>query len=100
MSCVLPSVRSGFANAVDEYSKFASIIESNAQEVIYLDGNENLSIDSIYVRDSLITTNRGLILCRMGKDVRMSEPSINSILLKQHGLNILGEITFGEDDEL
>lgn len=56
-----------FSAAVREYEAFAKILETNGCELIYQPADESTTLDSLYVRDSSIATDAGVILCNMGK---------------------------------
>ncbi len=81
-----------FQKALHEYNQFASIIEQNVPEVFYLPEDNETSLDSIYTHDPVIITEKGTVLCRMGKEERTSEPSIIGEHLEKLGIPILGEI--------
>ena len=81
-----------FVAAVAEYNLFADILASNGAEVIELAAMNKASLDSIYVRDSLIVTPKGLVKAGMGKAQRRAEPATNAQLLYDQGENIAGEI--------
>ena len=59
-----------FEDAINEYSEFENLIISSAQDIIYLPEDNNLTIDSIYVRDSILVSPKGLIICNMGRKSR------------------------------
>ena len=81
-----------FDVAVQEYDVFASLLEQSGAEVIKLGPMDEPTLDSIYVRDSLIVTPKGLVKAGMGKQQRRSEPAFNAHLLYEKGENIAGEI--------
>ncbi len=78
--------------AIHEYRTFEKFLETAGCEVIALPSHENLTIDAIYVRDSLIITPRGLVRPRMGKPQRRNESVVNGQFLGDAGLAIIGEI--------
>jgi len=78
-----------FQDAMNEYANLISLFESAGIKLNHLGGSEALTLDSIYTRDALIISPKGIILCRMGRSGRQSEPEINSRML---GLKIHGEI--------
>jgi N-dimethylarginine dimethylaminohydrolase len=63
-----------FAAAVDEYERFLDILRSSGATVHQLPRNPETTLDSIYARDASIASPKGVILGRMGKRVRQSEP--------------------------
>jgi N-dimethylarginine dimethylaminohydrolase len=62
------------AAAVDEYERFVDILRSTGAVVHQLPRNSETTLDSVYARDASIVSPKGLILCRMGKRARQSEP--------------------------
>ena len=84
--------RPDFAKAQEEYQKFIQFFENNGIEVHLLTQNENLSIDSVYCRDASILTDKGAVLCRMGKERRRGEPAALGELYEQLGIPVLGVI--------
>ncbi len=81
-----------FSDAVGEYDDFAKLLSSGGAQVIELDGDEALSLDGIYVRDSLIVTPHGIIKAGMGKREREIEPELNGAQLSKLGLEVIGQI--------
>src|SRR6185436_1939397 len=63
-----------FASAIDEYERFLDILRSSGATVHQLPQNPETTLDSIYARDASIASPKGLILGRMGKRARQSEP--------------------------
>lgn len=66
-----PDVR----RAVDEYDRFAAILESAGATLHWLPRGTDTTIDSIYVRDAAVVCDRGIVRCRMGKMARVGEPA-------------------------
>jgi N-dimethylarginine dimethylaminohydrolase len=63
-----------FGRAVAEYDMFLDLIQTSDADVHLLPPDPRTTLDSIYVRDASIVTDRGIILCSMGKRQRSSEP--------------------------
>lgn len=82
-----------FNRAGEEYEQFVSLLNEEISEIHYLPRADNVGIDSIYTRDSLIITNQGIILCNMEKKERQGEPSASAAFLAELGVPILGSIT-------
>ena len=70
-----------FDEAIVEYGRFFDILGQNGAEIIELGTFEQASLDSIYVRDSLIVTPKGLVKAGMGKAQRRLEPGENAHFL-------------------
>ena len=82
-----------FDEANREFELLIQLFEEHNFKVHLVDGFEHLSADSIYVRDASILTDRGAILCRMGKDARAGEPALLKSAYTDCGIPILGEIS-------
>lgn len=80
------------APAIDEHRIFIALLEEAGAEVICLDGDDSLTLDSIYARDALLVSPDGLILCHMGRKGRRGEPRVNARDLEARGFTVLGEI--------
>ena len=75
-----------------EYDFFRKILQKNGATLYDFPFNKNVSIDSIYCRDASIVTNFGMIICNMGKENRINEPSAQLEIFKNNSIPILGII--------
>jgi len=82
-----------YRRSMEEYENFVRLIKKEVSEIHYLPRSEKTGIDSIYVRDALIITRKGAILCNMGKKERQAEPEVAGDFLPELGIPILGAIT-------
>ena len=81
-----------YIKANKEFDLLVELIKSFGIDIHFIKKNNDLSLDSLYVRDSSIITNHGAIICRMGKKLRQKEPkSIKNFYIKNN-IPILGEI--------
>jgi len=78
--------------AVEEYDRFVDILRGSVADVRFLPEDGLTGLDSIYVRDAALTTGAGLILCRMGKELRRGEPQAIGEFAKAAGWPVLGTI--------
>jgi N-dimethylarginine dimethylaminohydrolase len=81
-----------FSRAREEYEAFQAALESAGAEVLALPPSEDLTLDSIYVRDGAIVSPRGVILCGMGKPARAGEPAAQRAAYEHWGIPVLGAI--------
>ena len=81
------------AKALDEYEFFVSLLTKTIPELVYLPPHTQTGLDSLYVHDPVIVTERGAILCNMGKTQRQGEPTALGDYLPQMGVPILGRIS-------
>ncbi len=82
-----------YDKALKEYDNFAEYLKKSIPEIYYLPQNDKTGLDSIYVHDPVIITNKGAILCNMGKEKRRAEPSAAGEFLIKLGIPILGSIS-------
>ena len=81
-----------FKEALIEYDEFRNLLINEGIEVIELPSSENLTLDSIYTRDSILVCPKGLILCNMGRASRTPEAIENFNTLTKRGYKIAGQI--------
>ena len=72
--------------------KFEERLRNTGAEVKFFSKDSSLSLDSIYCRDASIATDKGMILCNMGKAARQKEPIAAAKVYRELGITILGEI--------
>lgn len=82
-----------FEKAVAEYESFVECLRPFVPEIHYLPHDEKTGLDSLYVRDPVLVTEQGAILCRMGKRLRAAEPQAIGKFFERIGVPILGAIT-------
>ena len=81
------------SRAVAEYDAFVSLVQSSGSEVHLLPRDPRTSLDSIYVRDASIVSDRGVILCSMGKPQRAEEPAAQkAAFTRLPATPVIGEI--------
>lgn len=78
--------------SINEFIEFRKLLLNNEIKIIDLPQAKGLTIDSIYTRDSILISPKGLILCNMGRASRTPEARDNYEYLKLQGYQIAGEI--------
>jgi N-dimethylarginine dimethylaminohydrolase len=78
--------------ATTQYAAFETLLTTTGAQVEVLSGEDDLTLDAIYVRDASLVTPRGIILCRMGKPQREQEPAAHRRAFESLGLPIAGSI--------
>ena len=63
-----------YSAAIDEYERLLDILRTSGVAVYLLPRDAGTTLDSLYARDASIVSPNGLILCRMGKPARETEP--------------------------
>lgn len=81
-----------YEKAVAEFEGFVDLLKSFVPQIHYLPKNDRVTVDAIYVHDSVIITKRGALLCNMGKEQRRGEPAAMETFLPELGIPILGTI--------
>ncbi len=81
-----------FTNAKQEYASLVSIFESANINLHYFTRRDHLTMDSMYCRDATIVTDFGVILCKMGKQLRQREPVACQLDYEHSNIPILGAI--------
>jgi N-dimethylarginine dimethylaminohydrolase len=82
-----------YEKALEEYDSFVEYLKKSIPEIYYLPQNVKTGLDSVYVHDPVIITNKGAILCNMGKEKRRAEPQAAGEYLLELGIPILGSVT-------
>jgi N-dimethylarginine dimethylaminohydrolase len=78
--------------ANEEYRHFEKLISETGAAIHYLPVDDSATLDSVYCRDATVVSDFGVILCRMGKATRQTEPAASEKLFQQLGIKILGAI--------
>lgn len=78
--------------AQNEYQQFEAMLRATGVEVNYFEADDSVTMDSLYCRDASIATDKGIIICRMGKAGRINEPLAAEKIYKKAGIPILGKI--------
>ncbi|MBS1935667.1 MAG: hypothetical protein JST96_16825, partial [Bacteroidetes bacterium] len=85
--------RPDFTNAVKEYDAFENMLQQYSDTIFHLPAKNNVTMDSIYCRDAAIATNKGMIICNMGKAARLNEPHAEHEAFLQNNIPVLGAIS-------
>ena len=80
-----------FDAACREYDAFAGLLEQLGATIDWMTGDD-LGLDSMYVRDASIVSERGVILCSMGKGARSDEPAAQGRTFDRLGTHVLGTV--------
>lgn len=81
-----------FARACDEYDAFVAVLRRFAPDIRFLPAAPGTTLDSIYVRDAACASPDGLVLCRMGKELRSGEPAAVAAFAAAAGWPVAGEV--------
>jgi N-dimethylarginine dimethylaminohydrolase len=86
------TARPDFDLAVRQYDRFLDAIERSGARVEALPRTDGVTLDSLYARDASVVSDRGAILCGMGKPQRTGEPAAQHARLQALGIPVLGSI--------
>jgi N-dimethylarginine dimethylaminohydrolase len=81
-----------FNTAKREYEAFLQVLTAGGALAVPMPLDSSLSLDALYCRDASIATDHGMILCRMGKAGRMTEPEAHKKVYEEANIPILGTI--------
>ncbi len=81
-----------FQQAQNEYHHFEKLLRTTHPDIHHFEADASVTMDSLYCRDASIATDKGMIICRMGKAGRMNEPSAALKFYEKAGISILGKI--------
>jgi len=84
--------RPDLARAAQEHERFAGLLKGPGTEIMYLPRDDETGLDSIYVRDAVVVSGRGAILCCMGKPQRRGEPQAAARFFEKAGVPVAGQI--------
>lgn len=84
--------RQDYARVCREFDAFLALVENSGAEIGFLPAHSATGLDSVYTHDPLVVSNRGAILCTMGKEARAGEPDAFAAYLQAAGVPIAGHI--------
>jgi N-dimethylarginine dimethylaminohydrolase len=74
-----------YGAAIDEYERLLDILRASGATVHLLPRDTDTTLDSVYTRDASIVSPKGIILCRMGKAARETEPDAHRRAFESFG---------------
>ncbi|MFN7493010.1 MAG: dimethylarginine dimethylaminohydrolase family protein [Cyclobacteriaceae bacterium] len=81
-----------FQEAQNEYHHFEKLLRTTNPDIHHFEADATVTMDSMYCRDASIATDKGIIICRMGKAGRLNEPSAALKVYEKAGIPVLGKI--------
>ena len=75
-----------FSSAISDYEIFVDLLKSFDIEIYYLPKDKSTSLDSIYTHDPCVVSNKGVVICNMGKKAR--QPETDSIKKFFHSIEV------------
>jgi arginine deiminase len=86
------TARPDLRRSIAEHERLARLLQDSGAEVLFLPRDDETGLDSIYVRDAIVVSSRGAILCSMGKTQRRGEPPAAGRFFEKAGVPIAGHI--------
>jgi arginine deiminase len=84
--------RPDLGRVLAEYGQLLDLLSGFGMEIGSLPQHDKVGMDSIYTHDPLVMSERGAILCNMGKDARRPEADAFADYLTGVGIPMLGRI--------
>jgi N-dimethylarginine dimethylaminohydrolase len=81
-----------FDIAREQHDSFCYILSEARVEVVCLPLADSLTLDAVYVNDSSLMTDEGLILMHPGKVTRRAEANSHARCCSRVGIDVIGEI--------
>ncbi len=76
-----------------EHAAFTGLLESAGVEILWMDGDDRGSADSVFTYDASLMTPAGAILMNPGKLLRAGEQVLHREFYDAHGIPVVGEIS-------
>ena len=81
-----------FSSAISDYEIFVDLLKSFDIKIHYLPKDKSTSLDSIYTHDPCVVSNKGVVICNMGKKARQPEADTMKKFFNSIEVPILGKI--------
>jgi N-dimethylarginine dimethylaminohydrolase len=83
---------SDFDLAARHHQQFVDLMKQSGAEILYLPADDRTGLDSLYVHDPVLMTDRGAIIFQTGKSARRGEGPALSDALKSWDVPIFGVV--------
>ncbi len=78
--------------AVCQYAAFARLVEACGAKILWLDDEGDGLADAMFTHDPSLVTDKGAVLLRMGKNLRLPEPELHGAAYRSAGIPVIGAI--------
>lgn len=78
--------------AVEQHRQFTRLVEKSGTEILWLEDEGDGLADSMFTHDPSLMTDKGAIILRMGKTLRVPEGDLHEDAYRKAGIPILGRI--------
>ena len=80
------------SKAVEQYRAFARLVEKSGSEILWIEDEGDGLADSMFTHDPSLMTDKGAVILRMGKALRLAEAGLHEAAYAKAGIPILGRI--------
>jgi N-dimethylarginine dimethylaminohydrolase len=78
--------------AVAQHREFTRLVEKSGADIIWIEDEGDGLADSMFTHDPSLMTDRGAVILRMGKKLRLAEGALHERAYTRAGVPILGRI--------
>ena len=78
--------------AIEQYREFAALVEGTEAEITWIEDAGDGLADAMFTRDASFVTPHGVVLLRMGKELRSREPDDHGFVYEENGIPIIGRL--------
>jgi dimethylargininase len=78
--------------AVAQHREFTRLVEKSGADIIWIEDDGDGLADSMFTHDPSLMTDRGAVILRMGKTLRVPEGALHEEAYRKAGVPILGRI--------
>lgn len=80
------------AKAVEQHRQFTALVAKSGAEILWMEDEGDGLADSMFTHDPSLMTDKGAIILRMGKSLRVPEGALHEAAYAKAGIPILGRI--------
>jgi len=80
------------SRSIEDHRRFVQLLQAGGAEVLYLPADERTGLDSLYVHDPVLITDRGAVIFQTGKTARRGEGPAIADVFTNWSVPILGVI--------
>lgn len=81
-----------YDEALKEYENFLTLLKQHVGEVLFLEQDERVGLDSIYAHDPVKFTPQGAIILKSGKALRQPEATVYREFLEKYDIPVIGQL--------
>ncbi|PZO82534.1 MAG: amidinotransferase [Mesorhizobium amorphae] len=82
----------GENEAASQHARFAEMVAASGAEIEWLPAERDGLADSVFTHDPSLVTDKGAVILRMGKPLRVPEPALHEALYERLGVPVIGRI--------